>query len=71
MKKKLFAAATLATALLAGAVQAYAGDTIYVLGPTPDHGWTAQAGVYAEAKVAAINEEGKYKAVYMPASSGE
>ncbi len=48
-----------------------AGGTIYVLGPTPDHGWTAQAGVYAEQKVAAINAEGMYKAVYMAASSGE
>ncbi len=47
------------------------GGTIYVLGPTPDHGWTAQAGVYAEQKVAAINAEGKYKAVYMAASTGE
>ncbi len=48
-----------------------AGGTIYVLGPTPDHGWTAQAGVYAEQKVAEINAEGMYKAVYMAASSGE
>lgn len=46
-------------------------NTIYVLGPTPDHGWTAQAGSYADAKVKAINEEGKYSAIYMPASSGE
>lgn len=47
------------------------GGTIYVLGPTPDHGWTAQAGVYAEAKVKEINDEGTYKAVYMAASTGE
>lgn len=45
--------------------------TIYILGPTPDHGWTAQAGVYAEAKAEEISNEGKYKAVYMAASSGE
>ena len=45
--------------------------TIYVTGPTPDHGWTAQAGAYAEKKVNEINAAGKYKAVYMPASSGE
>ena len=45
--------------------------TIYVTGPTPDHGWTAQAGAYAEKKVNDINAAGKYKAVYMPASSGE
>ena len=47
------------------------GKTIYVTGPTPDHGWTAQAGAYAEKKVEEINAAGKYKAVYMPASSGE
>jgi ribose transport system substrate-binding protein len=48
-----------------------AGKTIYVTGPTPDHGWTAQAGTYAAAKVDEINAEGKYKAEYMPASTGE
>ncbi|MDR2908841.1 MAG: substrate-binding domain-containing protein [Oscillospiraceae bacterium] len=47
------------------------GDTIYVLGPTPDHGWTAQAGAYADAKVAEINSAGEWKAVYMSASTGE
>ena len=46
-------------------------NTLYVLGPTPDHGWTAQAGAYAQAKCEAITAEGKYKAVYMAASSGE
>lgn len=45
--------------------------TIYILGPTPDHGWTAQAGAYAEQKAAEINKAGKYKAVYMAASTGE
>jgi ABC-type sugar transport system substrate-binding protein len=48
-----------------------AGSTIYVLGPTPDHGWTAQAGTYADQKVAEINDAGEYKAVYMASSSGE
>ncbi len=47
------------------------GDTIYIMGPTPDHGWTAQAGTYAEAKAKEITEAGKYKATYLPASSGE
>ena len=51
--------------------EAASGKTIYITGPTPDHGWTAQAGAYAEKKAEAINAEGKYKAVYMPASSGE
>ena len=47
------------------------GTTVYVLGPTPDHGWTAQAGAYAQAKCDEITAAGEYKAVYMPASSGE
>ncbi|MDR1432234.1 MAG: substrate-binding domain-containing protein [Propionibacteriaceae bacterium] len=47
------------------------GDTIYVLGPTPDHGWTAQAGTYAEAKVSEINAAGKWKAQYLASSDGE
>ena len=47
------------------------GSTLYVMGPTPDHGWTAQAGAYAEAKCAEITEVGEYKAVYMAASTGE
>lgn len=46
-------------------------NTIYVLGPTPDHGWTAQAGAYAQAKCEEITNAGVYKAVYMAASSGE
>lgn len=45
--------------------------TIYILGPTPDHGWTAQAGAYAEQKAKEITAAGKYKAVYIPASTGE
>ena len=71
MKKRFLAAAVMAATMLTSMVASAAGQTIYVLGPTPDHGWTAQAGVYAEQKVEEINAEGKYKAVYMPASSGE
>jgi len=48
-----------------------AEKTIYVLGPTPDHGWTAQAGTYAEAKAKEIAGAGEYNCVYQPASSGE
>ena len=47
------------------------GNVIYVLGPTPDHGWTAQAGTYAEARVKEINAAGTYKAEYQASSSGE
>ncbi|MDR1355964.1 MAG: substrate-binding domain-containing protein [Propionibacteriaceae bacterium] len=46
-------------------------ETIYVLGPTPDHGWTAQAGAYADAAVKQINNGGQYKAEYLPSSDGE
>lgn len=45
--------------------------TIYVLGPTPDHGWTAQAGTYAQAKCEEIVKAGEFNATYIPASSGE
>ena len=48
-----------------------AAKTVYVLGPTPDHGWTAQAGTYAEAKAKEIAAAGKYNCVYQAASSGE
>jgi len=48
-----------------------AGKTIYVLGPTPDHGWTAQAGTFAQAKVDEIKAAGKYKAEYQASSDGE
>ena len=48
-----------------------ATQTVYVMGPTPDHGWTAQAGAYAQAKCEEITAAGEYKAVYMAASSGE
>ncbi len=44
---------------------------IYVLGPTPDHGWTAQAGSYAQEKCEELTASGEFKAVYMAASSGE
>lgn len=54
-----------------GETGAAAGKTIYVLGPTPDHGWTAQAGSYAEKKVAEINAAGTYKAEYQASSDGE
>lgn len=73
MKKVLSLALVLVMVLsiFAGCGAKTEGKTIYVLGPTPDHGWTAQAGAYAEKKTQEITAEGKYKAVYMPASSGE
>lgn len=73
MKKLLAIILTLVMALsaLSACAPAANGKTIYILGPTPDHGWTAQAGAYAEQKAKEINEKGTYKAVYIPASSGE
>lgn len=72
MKKILAIALALCMVFALCAVSAFAdGNTIYVLGPTPDHGWTAQAGAYAQAKAEEITAEGTYKAVYIPASSGE
>ena len=67
----IMAICMMVTLLCACTAAMAAGQTIYVLGPTPDHGWTAQAGAYAQAKCDAITAEGNYKAVYMPASSGE
>ena len=81
--KKLFAVllAVLMVFTLAGCssapAAADAGDaaadlkTVYIMGPTPDHGWTAQAGAYAEAKAKEIAGAGEYNSVYIPASSGE
>ena len=75
MKKTLALILTLcmvfSLAAIGGSTAFAAGQTIYVLGPTPDHGWTAQAGAYAQAKCDEITAEGTYKAVYMPASSGD
>ena len=59
------------TATDAGTTDTTATQTIYVMGPTPDHGWTAQAGTYAEAKAKEINAAGTYKSEYLSASSGE
>lgn len=46
-----------------------AKKTIYVMGPSPDHGWTAQAGAFAEAKCAEIKAAGTYNCEYLAASS--
>ena len=55
----------------APATEATKASTIYVLGPTPDHGWTAQAGTYAQQKCEEITKAGKYKAIFQPATNGE
>ena len=40
-----------------------AKKTIYVLAPSPDHGWTGAVGVAAEEKVNELNAEGKYEVI--------
>ena len=42
---------------------AEAKKTIYVLTPSPDHGWTGAIGVAAQEKVEALNQEGKYNVI--------
>ncbi len=76
MKKVLVIALVLLVSVMlfaqgAGETKSAAKTKIYVLGPTPDHGWTAQAGSYAQQKCEEITKAGKYTAVYMAASSGE
>ena len=61
MKRTLALVLTLCmiAALTCVGVSAYAeGKTLYVMGPTPDHGWTAQAGAYAQAKCDEITKAG-------------
>lgn len=51
-------------------IKAEEKKTIYVLGPTPDHGWNAQAGKYASICCQEINTAGRYNAVYMSSDDG-
>ncbi|MDR2796606.1 MAG: substrate-binding domain-containing protein [Spirochaetaceae bacterium] len=44
------------------------GNTVYVFGPTPDHGWTGSAARFAEEKIAQLNAAGgKFKYVFRAA----
>ena len=44
------------------------GNTVYVFGPTPDHGWTGSAARFAEEKIGQLNEAGgKYSFVFRAA----
>jgi ABC-type sugar transport system substrate-binding protein len=46
------------------------GTTVYVFGPTPDHGWTGSAARFAEEKIAALNKAGgKYTYVFRSAGN--
>jgi ribose transport system substrate-binding protein len=47
-----------------------AGNTVYVFGPTPDHGWTGSAARFAEEKIAELNvSQSKYAYVFRAAGS--
>jgi ribose transport system substrate-binding protein len=46
------------------------GNTVYVFGPTPDHGWTGSAARFAEEKINQLNAAGgKYRYVFRSAGS--
>ncbi|GHU32364.1 hypothetical protein FACS1894172_08870 [Spirochaetia bacterium] len=46
------------------------GGTVYVFGPTPDHGWTGSASRFAQEKVDALNKAGgPYTYVYRAAGN--
>jgi ABC-type sugar transport system substrate-binding protein len=46
------------------------GNTVYVFGPTPDHGWTGSAARFAEEKIAQLNAAGgKFNYVFRSAGS--
>ncbi len=66
--KKLFAILLVAVMMLSVAALAE-GQTIYVLTPNPDHGWTGAIGVFAQAKVDEVNAEGRYTAVLQTSGS--
>lgn len=67
----------LCAVLLFGAVsgifassQKEVGNTVYVFGPTPDHGWTGSAARFAEEKIAQLNAAGSaYRYVFRAAGS--
>ena len=48
-----------------------AKKTIYVLVPTPDHGWVGAIGVAAQEKTDALNAEGKYNVVMQAFNSAD
>ncbi|GHV85972.1 hypothetical protein AGMMS50230_15800 [Spirochaetia bacterium] len=69
MKRIVFA--LLAAALVLGcSSKKSVGNTVYVFGPTPDHGWTGSAARFAEEKIGQLNAAGgKYTYVFRSAGS--
>ncbi|MDR1249546.1 MAG: substrate-binding domain-containing protein [Treponema sp.] len=58
------------TAFAGGKSDAGGKDTVYVFGPTPDHGWTGSAARFAEEKITALNAaQSKYAYVFRAAGS--
>ena len=69
MKRILFALLAAALVLSCSGKKGV-GDTVYVFGPTPDHGWTGSAARFAEEKIGQLNAAGgKYKYVFRAAGS--
>jgi len=75
MRKSIlvFAGVLLLMMLVVGTVTAggakQVGNTVYVFGPTPDHGWTGSAARFAEEKIAELNRAGgKYTYVFKSAA---
>ncbi len=71
--KKIFSIVLVLAMLLCLVACGGASDkkTLYVLVPTPDHGWTGAVGVAAQEKVDALNEAGDYKVVMKTFASAE
>ena len=53
---------------LGGCAKKEVGNTVYVFGPTPDHGWTGSAARFAEEKIGQLNSTGSpYRYVFRAA----
>ena len=74
LKKSLFVLLCMVMLFGLSAVSIFAnaqkevGNTVYVFGPTPDHGWTGSAARFAEEKIGQLNAAGgKYRYVFRAA----
>ena len=76
LKKSLFALLCMVVLFGLAAGSAFAGgkkeagNTVYVFGPTPDHGWTGSAARFAEEKIGQLNAQGGGKYRYVFRSAG-
>jgi ribose transport system substrate-binding protein len=76
LRKSLFVTLCIAALFSLAAGNAFAsgqkaaGNTVYVFGPTPDHGWTGSAARFAEEKINQLNAAGgKYRYVFRSAGN--